>query len=58
MPVAEVGVLAALPLLFTTTLATSRGFAIKNAIRLLDGLVAAGCSGLQACPLAAVVRPP
>jgi hypothetical protein len=68
---AAVDLLAAVPLLSATTLAKGLDLAIKNAIRLLDDLVAAGVAvevthrskrrlfGLKGmAPLAAVVRPP
>jgi len=69
--IVAVDLLAALPLVSATTLAKGLGLAVKNAIGLLDGLVAAGVvvevthrakrrlfglAGLA--PLAAVVRPP
>ncbi len=66
-----VDVLAAMPLVSATTLATGLGLAVKTAIRLLDGLVGAGVAvevihrskrrlfGLKGLvPLANVVRPP
>jgi len=69
--IAAVDLLAALPLLSATTLARGLGLAVKNAIGLLDGLVAGGVAvevthrakrrlfGLAGvAPLAAVVRPP
>jgi hypothetical protein len=68
---AAVDVLAAVPLISATSLAAALGLAIKNAIRLLDGLVAAGVAvevthrakrrlfGLKdMAPLAEAVRPP
>jgi hypothetical protein len=69
--VAAVDLMAAVPLLSATTLAKGLDLSIKNAIRLLDDLVAAGVAvevthrskrrlfGLKGmAPLAAVVRPP
>jgi hypothetical protein len=69
--VAAVDLLAAIPLVSATTLAKGLGLAVKNAIRMLDGLVSAGIAvdvthrskrrlfGLAGlAPLAAVVRPP
>jgi hypothetical protein len=66
-----VDLLAAVPLLSAATLAKGLGLAIKNALRLLDGLVTAGVAvevthrskrrlfGLKGrAPLAIVVRPP
>jgi hypothetical protein len=66
-----VDVLAAAPVLSATTLARVLGIAVKNAIRILDGLVASGIAievthrskrrlfGLQGLtPLREVVRPP
>jgi hypothetical protein len=66
-----VDVLAATPLISATTLAAGLGLAVKTAIRLLDGLVAAGVAvevtnrskrrlfGLKGmAPLGAAVRPP
>jgi hypothetical protein len=68
---AAVDVLAAVPLISATSLAAGLGIAVKNAIRLLDGLVDAGVAvevthrskrrlfGLKAmAPLAEAVRPP
>jgi hypothetical protein len=68
---AAIDLLAAVPLLSATTLAKGLDLAVKNAIRLLDSLVAAGVAvevthrskrrlfGLKGmAPLAAVVRPP
>ncbi len=68
---AAVDLLAATPLLSATTLAKCLGLAVKNAIRLLDSLLAAGVAvevthrskrrlfGLNGmAPLAEVVRPP
>jgi hypothetical protein len=68
---AAVDLLAATPLLSATTLAKGLGLAVKNAIRLLDSLLAAGVAvevthrskrrlfGLKGmAPLADVVRPP
>ena len=68
---AAVDVLAAVPLISATSLAAGLGIAVKNAIRLLDGLVAAGVAvevthrskrrlfGLKGmAPLAEAVRPP
>jgi hypothetical protein len=68
---AAVDLMAAVPLLSATTLAKGLDLAVKNAIRLLDGLVAADVAvevthrskrrlfGLKGmAPLAAVVRPP
>ena len=68
---AAVDVLAAVPVISATSLAAGLGMAVKNAIRLLDGLVDAGIAvevthrsrrrlfGLKAmAPLADAVRPP
>ena len=68
---AAVDVLAATPLISATTLAAGLGVAVKTAIRLLDGFVAAGVAvevthrskrrlfGLKGMvPLGAAVRPP
>jgi hypothetical protein len=68
---AAVDMLAATPLISATTLAAGLGVAVKTAIRLLDGLAAAGVAvevthrskrrlfGLKGmAPLGAVVRPP
>ena len=68
---AAVDVLAAVPLISATSLAAGLGIAVKNAIRLLDGLVDAGVAvevthrskrrlfGLKGmAPLAEAVRPP
>jgi hypothetical protein len=68
---AAIYLLAATPLLSATTFAQGLGLAVKNAIRLLDGLVAAGVAvevtrrckrrlfGLKGmAPLAEAVRPP
>ena len=68
---AAVDVLAAVPLISATSLAAGLGIAVKNAIRLLDGLMDAGIAvevthrskrrlfGLKAmAPLADAVRPP
>jgi hypothetical protein len=68
---AAVDVLAAVPLVSATSLAAGLGMAVKNAIRLLDGLVAAGVAvevtrrskrrlfGLKGmAPLGDAVRPP
>jgi len=68
---AAVDVLAAVPLISATSLAAGLGIAVKNAIRLLDGLVGAGVAvevthrakrrlfGLKfMAPLAEAVRPP
>ena len=68
---AAIDLLAATPLLSASTLAKGLGLAVKNAIRLLDGLVAAGLAvevthrskrrlfGLKGmAPLAEAVRPP
>ena len=68
---AAVDVLAAVPVISATSLAAGLGMAVKNAIRLLDGLVGAGIAvevthrsrrrlfGLKPmAPLAEAVRPP
>jgi hypothetical protein len=68
---AAVDLLAAVPLISATSLAAGLGMAVKNAIRLLDGLVAAGVAvevthrskrrlfGIEAmAPFAEAVRPP
>jgi len=69
--IAGVDLLAAVPLVSATSLARGLGLAVKNAIRLLEGLVTAGVAvevtqrakrrlfGLEGlAPLADVVRPP
>ena len=68
---AAVDILATVPLISATSLALALGIAVKNAIRLLDGLMGAAIAvevthrsrrrlfGLKAmAPLAEAVRPP